>query len=267
MNKYSMIASALLLSACSGYSDSFELESTEQELSTAQFAGWRNEDGWEHRRCNISNSSNICMYPKPRSGANKWLRRVSGHLDIPANPPTNVNYPFAGAAAQLLVTSSTNNWEFESQSSTVGADLVIVDDESLYNGTPPNAPLLFSSVVHIGCTVYGAILTESYVGTGQYCDQVTATIDVGSFNSWLALWATDAQKNVRWSQLLGHIYAVSAGIGATDAAGSVMSRTIPKSGTIFNLTAFESCLSNSVNFNDPAYVDPNLGVYTNSCNP
>lgn len=272
MNKYLILLCTLGGStACSDYPndyESYDIASDEQELGTAKFAGWNDADGWEHRRCNITDSSNVCYYPEPdNSGGNKWYRKIYTTVTPPAGLPSGVDLSVAQYDAKTRIENGTSNWDFVNYSSANGVDIILSNNESLYSGTPPNSNLQLSQVVHIGCSQYGSPLTENYSGSGHYCARYAVEIDTGAINSWLAQWATVSKQQATWTNLFAHIYAATGtGLGATDAAGSPMYRFIPKTGNVVNFTTFEYCLMNSVNYNDPSYIDPNLGVYTNGCN-
>lgn len=242
-----------------------ELGQLEEEQSGFNFSGLRDNDGWEHRRCNMNVASQVCYFPAPRSGANKWLRNIKFDMDTLTPPAPNL-YDSASGFAIAYIDALLDKWSMAYVTSVASADLHLAIEENLFAGTPPNTNILLSSVVHVGCAG-STELIESLPASGYACKRFVASVDVGSINAWMNQWATTtAQKRNAWMSIYLHIYGISIGLGATDSTDTAMRRMLIKNQSPISYSNFEICTSNSINFEDPSFANPNLAIYSNTCN-
>ncbi len=289
-NKFFAVFSSLLfLNACGDFSD-FNETSTEQsddstdlqedsespgmielgqiqeEMSIQNSTGWRNEQGWEHGRCRMQTTTHVCAFPSPDlSGQGLWRVLVN----FPIESLTSAVGFNLGTARQYslgYINAATINWNFVQTTQGVGAKLIIGNDDSIYNGTPPNATIDLSSIAHIACTDYGVTLNENWGASAFQCDVITIGFDYNSFMAWVNQWATNNnQKQQALNSLFVHFNGVAMGLGSHSAGDTAMRARLSRAQSPITITSYEVCLANHVNFADTIVPDPSLGVHTQDC--
>jgi len=239
-----------------------------QGMSAKRYLGWKFNDVWEHRRCDMQSIYDQCAMPSATtSGPNPWRRSIIAPVEsTPVPPGFDLRLSREFATAYYSNTFHNPNWEWVVTTQQTASNLAIVSDETIYAGTPPNATINVSSIANVACTSSDGDLMESLNGSAFRCRQITVWLDVGAFTSWVNLWATsNNQRMLATDSLLRHFVGVAMGLGSHDAGDTPMRRRLSRSQSPIEITSYEKCLLNSVSFNDPSFVDPWFGMYANNC--
>ncbi len=250
--------------ACGSYGE--DIGTSVASMSAMDGSGWRDEDGWEHRPCDIGNANHVCYWPAARTdGQGPWRRLVNMPL-TDSGLPAGVTAATSRNSAMSMLMNQTADWNLVTTTQGVGSNYRIVRDDSIFTGTPPNTNILLSSIAHIQCTDYGVELDHPFAGSANTCDQVTLSLDVGAFTAWVNQWTTNTntKQNVLTSIFL-HGAGVATGIGASDSATTAMRRTLSKTSTPIQLSNYDACQADQIWYTDPDYTDPEFGLYENVC--
>ena len=264
MNKW--LSTFLLLFACGPMAEEdLDLEQSFSPLSVKRYYGWKVNAGIEHGRCDMFSTWDDCGFPVRASATNPYRRLLIASVE--STPvPTGFNLTDARMFGTAYFTNMSNQWEWLMTTQGTAADLRIVSDESLYNGTPPNDTINLSTVARISCDFIQPTYTENLNGRAYGCKQVLVKFDVGAFTSWVNQWATsNNQRQVALDSIYRHFLGVGMGLGSTNSTDTPMRRRLSRAQSPITIQNYEKCMLDSVNFDDPNYIDPNLGVYTNDC--
>jgi hypothetical protein len=253
--------------AC-GSPDPLELDQTSADLSVKRYTGWQMNTVWEHQRCDMNITSQQCAFPtRYTSGTNPYKRLLIAPIESTPVPPGFNLVDARTFGTSYFTNMTTNSWEWVMTTQGTTAHLMIVSDESIYNGTPPNDTINLSTIAHVECTWNEMTYTETWNAAAYGCRQVVASLDVGSFTAWVNQWATsNNQRQMALESVYRHFLGVALGLGATNSTDTPMRRRLSRAQSPITIQAYEKCLLDAVNFNDPSFVDPALGVYTNNCN-
>ncbi len=209
--------------ACGGVYDESnqEIGSAVASMSGYQGSGWRDDDDWEHRACDLNNPAHVCYWPGARTdGQSPWRRLVNMPL-TDSGLPAGVTAAFSRNSAMSMLINQTQDWALVTSSQGVGSNYRIVRDDSIYSGTPPNTSILLSSIAHVQCTEYGFELQHDWPGSANTCNQVTLSLDVGAFTAWINQWSTNtAQKQNMLTSIFLH------GLGVAAAFGSLSEKSV-----------------------------------------
>lgn len=239
----------------------------EQGMSAKRYAGWRNEDGWDHGRCDLHSLTNVCAYPSPNlNGQGLWKLYINFPIE---SQPQPAGFSLVTARQYTLgwINAATNNWDLIQSSQGSSSKLIIVNDDSIYSGTPPNATIDLSSIAHVACVAYGPTMIETWNGQAFQCNQLEVDFDFSSFQAWVNQWATSTnQKQLALDSVYMHFAGVALSLGSTSSTDTAMRKRLSRAQSPIVFSSYEICLANSINFADTNFVDPYLGVYTNDCN-
>ncbi len=267
MNKF--LSGLVVLGAmvgCGSYNETQELGSAVASMSAWQGSGWRDDDGWDHRSCDLNNADHVCYWPAPRADGQDKYRRLVHMTMTDSGLPAGVTASLSRNSSMSMLTNQLLNWNFVITTQGVDSNLRIIRDDSIYTGTPPNTNIPYSSIAHIGCSEYGIELDEQWPGSANTCKQVTLALDVGAFTAWVNQWAPNAAaKQQVLTSIFSHAAGVTVGLGASDAANTAMRKTLTKTSTPISLSSYDTCQANWVWLLDGSYIDPEFRLYTNKC--
>jgi hypothetical protein len=235
---------------------------TFQDLSVKRFTGFKMNSGWEHTRCDMNSINNDCGFPtRYTSGTNPYKRLLIAPIET-TPVPSGFNLTDARTFGTSYFTNMSNAWEWVVTTQGTAAHLIIMSDESIYNGTPPNDTINLSTVAHVECDWNEFTYTENWLGRAYGCRQVVAALDVGSFTAWVNQWATtNAQRQAALDSVYRHFLGVAMGLGSTNSTDTLMRRRLSRAQSPITIQPYEKCMLDSVNFNDSQFPDPNLGIY------
>lgn len=266
MQKTKWILGFLFLSACgSATEEGPELGQSSAGLSVKRYYGWKVNAGNEHGRCDMHNTLDDCGFPVRASATNPYRRLLIAPVE--STPvPTGFSLVDARTFGTSYFSNMSNQWDWLMTTQGTAADLIIMSDETLYNGTPPNDTISLATVAHIECSWLQFTYSEPYGARAYGCKQVTVRLDVGAFTSWVNQWATsNNQRQAALDSIYRHFLGIGLGLGSTNATDTPMRRRLSRAQSPMTIQNYEKCMLDSVNFDDPDYVDPNLGVYINDC--
>ncbi len=267
MNKFISLVVLTGAVACGGVYDE-SIGSLEAPMSAYEGSGWVDNDGWEHRACDLNNSNHVCYFPAARTdGQGKYRRLVNMPL-TDSGLPSGVTATVSRNSMMSMLMNQTQDWTFVSSSQGLGANYRIVRDDTIYNGTPPNTSILLSSIAHISCSEYGQELVENYPASTHTCKQVTLALDVDSFTAWVNQWCTSAaQKQNVLTSIFVHGGGVALGVPARDATltPTASRRTLTKTSTPISLSSYGACLADVIWYDNPDVEDPNFTAYPDAC--
>jgi hypothetical protein len=263
-----LLSLSLLALACGSFPEDAEptdLGQTDQALTALRHYSWIMDSGNEHMRCDMERISSDCAFPVRANTLNGFRRLLIAPIETTA-VPSGFNLVDARVFGTSYFTNMSNAWEWAMTTQGSAADLKIVSDENIYNGTPPNDTIDLATVAHVSCTFNQFQYEEDRPGRAYGCKSVTAKLDVGSFTAWVNQWATtNSQRQGALDSVYRHFLGVAMGLGATNSTDTVMRRRLSRAQSPGTIQNYEKCMLDAVNFNDPNYIDPELGVFANGC--
>jgi hypothetical protein len=266
-NKLIQLLSLLpLLFACGPVAnEDLHLDDFSESLGVKRYYGWKVNSGLEHGRCDMQSILDDCAFPIRAVALNAYRRLLIAPVE--STPvPSGFSLVDARTFGTSYFTNMANQWEWQMTTQGTAADLIIVSDETIFNGTPPNATIDLSTVAHIECSWLQSTYTESLSGRAYGCKQVSVKFDVGSFTSWVNQWATsNNQRQAALDSIYRHFLGVGMGLGSTNSTDTLMRRRLSRAQSPITIQNYEKCMLDSANFDDPNYTDPNFGIYVNNC--
>ena len=259
-----------LLLACGSFPDitpeeAQDIGTLDQDFSAKRYYGVKINTGFEHERCDMQSTLSDCGFPVRSTNTNAYRRLLIAPVE--STPvPSGFSLTDARTFGTAYFGNMSNDWVFAMTTQGTSADLMIVSDESLFNGTPPNATIDLATIAHISCVWIPFAYTESLNGRAYGCRQFEVRFDVGSFTAWVNLWATNnSQRQGALDSVYRHFLGVALGLGSTNSTDTPMRRRLSRAQSPTVIQNYEHCLLDSSNFNDPNFVDPAFGMYANDC--
>ena len=233
-----------------------DLEATKEPLYIDARGG-----GWQGSGTHMPDAE-TCRYT---SGTTCYFSGFA-HTDPPGHPelrgvrdlttgwPSSMSQTTANFVGANKVGVDTYDFEPATCNNDSCVDFFIVSDANIASpNTLTNVDQPWRQFVRFSCSLFDELEERvlnlngslgpitSQFGRMRLCKRIVARVDVGSFVSWVSLWATSsAAKQVAQSMLYTHMYSVAAGMAPAPEydVNSVSNLTFRRNNTTSNSAVF-----------------------------